>query len=184
MKWLLFLIPSVSIATGLDVEVEQSQGNLSVNDSSTALGFAHSLGDVDINQCLASTQWGSILISAQKVVLNLWCAGEVFDAKGLPQMAAIMRCDIPEIKRHFETPAECIAANTVTALPAPVMIDDSHFEEEEEYHQEQMQMQQDYDERIERLEARANRPRSTRVVEQKPLLSDDQKARLEEVLKK
>ena len=148
-------MPALANATGIEVESQANAGDQNVTTgSSNALGFAHSLGDVDINQCLASTQWGTILISAQKVVLNLWCAGEVFDAKGLPQMAAIMRCDIPEISRHFETSAECIAANTV-ALPAlerEAVVPESHYEEEEEYHREQMQMQQDYDERIEVLE--------------------------------
>ena len=183
--WLLLilLIPLQVIATGIEIENQATaEGSTVTTGSSTAFGFAHSLGDVDINQCLASTQWGTILVSAQKVVLNLWCAGEVFDAKGLPAMAAIMRCDIPEIKRHFNTQAECIAANTVTVPMSEVVISPEHYEEEEEWHEEQLQMQQDYDERIERLEARANRPRQT--VEQKPLLTEDQKARLEEVLEK
>ncbi len=105
--------------------------NSAVISGSRSYGFAHSLGDVDINQCLASTQWGTILVSKQKVVLNLWCAGEVFDAKGLPQMAAIMRCDIPEIKRHFTTPAECIAANTAVFHVEPLVTESRDDEEDE-----------------------------------------------------
>ena len=32
-------------------------------DSSRAYGFSHGLGDVDINDCIVSKQWGSILLS-------------------------------------------------------------------------------------------------------------------------
>ena len=176
----LLLMPVLASAGGIETTSQANVGDQTINTgSSNALGFAHSLGDVDINDCLASTQWGSILVSAQKVVLNLWCAGEVFDAKGLYQMGAIMRCDIPEISRHFQDRGECLAANTVTSRPA-VAIPDEHIEEEEDWHEEQMQLQQGYEERIAQLEQRMSRP--TRVVEPKPLLTEDQKKRLQEVL--
>lgn len=89
-------------------------------DSSKALGlgFSHSLGDVDINDCLASTQKSNILFGSQIVGLNKWCAAEVYDAKRLPDMAAKLRCDIPEISKHFTTFLECTAANT-TSLKNP-----------------------------------------------------------------
>jgi hypothetical protein len=178
---ILLLIPVLANASGTDVVQQATAGDQNVTTgSSNALGFAHSLGDVDINDCLASTQWGTILVSAQKVVLNAWCAGEVYDAKGLPVMAAIMRCNIPEIRSEFDSETACREANTVTSPPQVVIIDDDHYEEEEEYHREQMQMQQDYDERIAQLEQRMNRPRSAPAP--KPLLSEDQKKRLQEVL--
>lgn len=87
--------------------------NSSLIEGSRAYAFSHSLGDVDINDCLASTQWGTILVSRQRVVLNKWCAAEVYDYKGLHHMAALLRCDIPEISEHFQTESECIEANTV-----------------------------------------------------------------------
>lgn len=92
----------------------QTTGDVNVGaGDSLGIGFAHALGDVDINQCLASTQWGTILVSKQKVVLNKWCAAEVYDAKGLHGMAAMVRCDIDEIAKHFTDPALCVSANTM-----------------------------------------------------------------------
>lgn len=99
-------------------EVEVSTGdNTAANSvttgSSRAYGLSHSLGDVDINDCLASTQWGTIIVSRQRVVLNRWCAAEVYDFKGLHDMAALMRCGIPEIAEYFGSESACIEANTV-----------------------------------------------------------------------
>ncbi len=99
-------------------EVILSGGDNTANNSasvggSDTMAFSHSLGDVDINDCLASTQWGTIIVSRQRVVLNKWCAAEVYDYKGLHHMAALLRCDIPEISEHFQTESECISANTV-----------------------------------------------------------------------
>ena len=87
--------------------------NSALIGGSRTQAFSHSLGDVDINDCLASTQWGTILVSRQKVVLNKWCAAEIYDHKGMYQMAAMMRCGIREIADHFQTESECIEANTV-----------------------------------------------------------------------
>ncbi len=85
----------------------------SVGGSDT-MAFSHSLGNVDINDCLASTQWGTIIVSRQRVVLNKWCAAEVYDYKGLHHMAALLRCDIKEIGDFFESQEECLKANTVS----------------------------------------------------------------------
>jgi hypothetical protein len=52
----------------------------------------------------------------------------------------------------------------------------SHFEEEEEWHQEQLQMQQQYDERIAQLE------KQQRVVIREPYLSDEKKDKLREIV--
>jgi hypothetical protein len=166
----------------------QTGGDIS-NTTEGSYGFSHSLGDVDINQCLGSTQWGTILVSKQKLVLNKWCAAEVYDAKGLYDMAARMRCSIPEVAEFFTVDSECIAANLVTAPPpAPVIIEDTHYDEEEEWHEEQLQMQADYDMRIAQLEEQVNRPpppaRVTREVVQQPYLSEEQKAALREVIEK
>ncbi len=99
-------------------EVILSGGDNTANNSasvggSDTMALSHSLGDVDINDCLASTQWGTIIVSRQRVVLNKWCAAEVYDYKGLHHMAALLRCDIPEISEHFQTKPECVTANTV-----------------------------------------------------------------------
>ena len=109
--------------TGGDVSLDT--GDVSISDSTRSYGFAYGMGDVDINQCLASTQWGTILVSRQKVVLNKWCAAESYDARGLHFMAALLRCDIDEVIEHFESKDECVKANTYRPPepePAPAII--------------------------------------------------------------
>ena len=95
--------------------------NVATNSMSggRSYGASHSLGDVDLNQCMGSTQWGSIIISRQKLVLNKWCAGESYDAKRMFKMAALLRCDIPEISKHFIDKAECVKENTATLHVEP-----------------------------------------------------------------
>lgn len=170
-------------ASGNDVDVVQSndmnnQTSGDLSNNSRTFGFAHTLGDVDINQCLGSTQWGTVLFSRQKLVLNKWCAAEVYDSKGLHHMAAVMRCDLPEIIKHFPTAEQCVVANkwAPTVVEAPVVtIDDAHYEEEEEYHEM-------YEQRIAKLEARPPPPaRVTREVVQKPFLSAEQRTALAEM---
>jgi hypothetical protein len=85
--------------------------NLGGGDS-LGLAFAHALGDVDINDCLASTQWGTIIVSKQKVVPNMWCMGEVYDRKGMFELAAISRCSVPAIRAWFTSDLDCKNANT------------------------------------------------------------------------
>jgi hypothetical protein len=110
---------NVGIETG---PTTVNAGDVAVNSDSKSFAFAHGLGDVDINQCLASTQWGTILVSKQKVVLNKWCAAESYDARGLHTMAALIRCDIPEISKLFNDKEKCIRANTYSPPPEPVTV--------------------------------------------------------------
>lgn len=101
-----------------DMNLDLDAGDTNLNYSgSRAYAFAHGLGGVSISQCMASTQWGSILVSKQRIVLNRWCAAEVYDAKGLYDIAARMRCDIPEVASLFASGTECRVANTVTPPP-------------------------------------------------------------------
>ena len=158
-----------------------------ISHESNALGFSHSLGDVDINQCLGSTQWGSIIVSKQKLVLNKWCAAEVYDAKGLHHMAAVMRCDIPEILKHFADSEHCVVANKwvpKAVIEDTVVADDRRDEDEEEWHEEQIQLQQDYDERLAQIEEQIRAPKviERTVVEQKPWMTDEKRAALQKVL--
>lgn len=85
--------------------------------------LSSSMGDVDINQCVISKQKSLIVIGWQNYDYNLWCMGESYDAKGLLYMAALMRCDIKEIRAHFTTDAACVEKNTtmVRVEPQPVM---------------------------------------------------------------
>jgi hypothetical protein len=165
-------------AIGGDVLVEGS------NYSSRAYGASHSLGDVDINQCIVTKQTGTFIVSWQGYDYNLWCMGEVFDAKGLYKMGAEMRCDIKPIASKFEFREDCLAANTVDqeivvspeleALYSQAAKFEEH-EEAEEAHDaelERVQMEQtiildrmaEYDTLIEQRSAQAP-PRPTGLTE-------------------
>lgn len=117
MLWALMLSPAW--ASGDDITQSndmnnQTGGDINIagdNSDSLGIGFAHALGDVDINDCLASTQWGTIIVSKQKVVPNMWCMGEVYDAKGMFDLAAKARCSVPEIRAWFDSDFACETAN-------------------------------------------------------------------------
>jgi len=112
--------------------------------SSRALGMSHSLGDVDINQCIVTKQKGSFVVSWQNYDYNLWCMGEVFDRMSLHTMAAYMRCDIPPIRAHFTDDQSCWDANTVNSeiTISPELADlysrAARFEDDEEQREQQI----------------------------------------------
>jgi hypothetical protein len=101
-------------------------------------------------------------------------------------MAAILRCDIKEIKKHFTDPQDCIKANTVEPVvvgieykPEPDVIIVEPPEELQEAHVEQQMALETIENKLARLE-RDNRAtqkliRERREVAQKTLekLSND-----------
>lgn len=152
-----------------------------VDTGSTALGFGRSSFDVDIAQCRESHSWDTIIVGKQTVKLNKWCVALWYDSQGLHHMAAVMRCDINEISKHFPHAEGCIVANKLggfVSMPTAEVI--SHIEEEDE-HEQELEEQQilliDMQEQIYALEQERQEPpqiiRETRV-EQKPLLTLDQ----------
>ncbi len=89
--------------------------NTSSIGGSRAYGLSFSMGDVAIEDCRESTQGSIVMVwSWQNVRLNPWCAAEVYDAKGLHEVAALIRCDIKEIRDLFESQDECLKKNTVS----------------------------------------------------------------------
>lgn len=180
-----------SVKTGVDVEVGGSQFSSEsvVEGSNTrAYAFSHGLGDVDIADCLASTQFGTILFSTQNVKLNKWCAGEIYDAKGLHEMAARMRCEIKEVAKLFTTNRECIAANTVSNPPSlPVMAPLPEEEACNDDCEDQLEQVSELEERVATLEKKREqdirRPRpKTEIIQQG--ITDEQRAALERVFNK
>ncbi len=167
-----------------------SQNVAGSNYSSRAYGFSHSLGDVDINQCIVSKQTGTFIVSWQGYDYNLWCMGEVFDAKGLFKMGAEMRCDIKPIASKFEFREKCLEANTVDqeVTESPQLTDlynkyaqfDEHWEDEEEHDQKldrALEEQAMILERLEQYEARVG----SRVAQ--AYITEEQKVAIKEVLK-
>ncbi len=53
---------------------------------------SHALGDVDIEGCIITKQWGSFIISHQYFVYDVFCLADRLDVHGKHDAAAIMRC--------------------------------------------------------------------------------------------
>ena len=189
--------------TGGPVDVTGGATNVETNVagssySSRALALGNGLGDVDINDCLGSEQFGTPLYSRQWLELNKWCAAEVFDAKGLNLMAGKLRCEIKEIRALFAKSAagdaECVEANTVVGQPAareiaPVVASlsarqDEHDEEEERHESELaaiMQRQTELEQRLQ-TEAANRRAASARYAREQQQLANEQAAETESFL--
>jgi len=75
---------------------------------SHSYGVSQSLGDVDINDCLASTQWGIPVIYAKQTVQeNPWCMANSLDARGAHAAAAKVRCTTETIKAIYPDSVIC-----------------------------------------------------------------------------
>jgi hypothetical protein len=134
-------------------------------NSSRAYGFG--LGDVDIAQCYRSYQ----LLIWQDSKINPFCIADGYDAKGMHMMAAVIRCDVGFIRKHFDTTEACIDANLMQVSvppPAPELsaiydqaakeVIKAHDEDEDD-HREQIEAQQQY---LSDLEARFTKLENSR----------------------
>ena len=190
----------VETNVGVDNNANATTGDLVIEgftSNSRSLALANSMGDVDINDCRESTQWGTPLFSIQGVRLNPWCAAEVYDAKGMPEMAAKVRCLIPEIKKMFSTTEECWQANTVqtlsteSAVALAALVTREHHDEDEEIRERMIEQQaiigsqqqqlESVSDRLARLEKRKV---TVRPVTNQVGLTEDQRKAIEQVFKK
>ena len=162
---LIVLLPAVTLAddcrgncpggstdTAVEVmtDVDSSVNNVISGDSSKAFAFGHGLGDVDIAQCLGSTQWDTILGGKQKLVLNNVCMAEFYLNQGKYALAAMALCNQPEILKEFSTEEECEGAHDFTPPPMePTIIP--------MINEEQMVIVEEQEEEIESLEQRIAR---------------------------
>lgn len=134
---IVILASSFAFAGGDDlvnlVENDVQAGDMvGGSNTSRSLSLAASLGDVDIAQCLASTQFSVLLFAKQGVKLNEWCAAIWYDQHGLHVMAAKLRCNIPEIADEFDSESSCETANTVPVgvfTDAPIEVEPEPAEE-------------------------------------------------------
>ena len=90
-----------------DVIDASSVVNNSVSDSSNGYGIG--FGDANIAECYRSYQ----ILIWQDSKINPLCLADSYDAKGLHDMAAIIRCDIRAIRKHFSSNVKCIEMNTM-----------------------------------------------------------------------
>lgn len=163
-----------------------AMGDNNVNMDSKSLALVNTMGDVDINDCRESEQFGTPIFSRQWIQLNPWCAAEVYDAKGLNDLAARTRCTIKEIRKLFEDDATCIVANTVEPAPPPppppAPVEHDRDDELERRLERTMDYASELEARLNVLQELAERqPEQRTVVQQVPYLSADKRAKLAEL---
>lgn len=162
MKYLgLLLLAScgIAFASGDEIEQEQDLINTIGGNSSKTFAVGNTLGDVDIAQCMGSTQWNSPVYGKQKLVLNHACMAEFYLKNKRYGLAAQSLCNIPEELAEYPDETSCEEAHdftpTYVEAPAEATYDVSD-EIEEEIQIAQMQHVEDVtslDERLERLES-------------------------------
>jgi hypothetical protein len=176
----LFAVAVVfDVAYGSGTDIDQETSVVVAGDSSRAFGLSG--GDMDINDCLATH---SVLFGFwQGTHVNKLCEAERLNREGRYQSAAEMKCSVRGIRRVYGD--DCIDS---VILTAPSEVVEVHLEDEEDWREEQAQMQIDYDARIEQLEQTINKPApkprviERTVVEKKPFLSDEKRAKLQAIL--
>lgn len=161
---LFLLIPCLAIADKNDVTQSNDQNLQTTGDvnvgtgDSRAWGFGHAMGDVDIAQCLGSTQWDTILGGQQKLVLNNVCMAEFYLKNGKWGLAAMALCNQPEILSEFSSEAECETAHDFTPvievpIPGPQITCEIEHEEAAMVQHEQQVELETIEQRVARIES-------------------------------
>ena len=166
MKKLLILLSLCPLAIADSrTDVEQTTSVEVVGSTySGGRAYGFSGGDMDINDCLATH---SVLFGLwQGTHVNKLCEADRLNRDGKYRAAAEMKCSVRAVRKVYGR-GKCVEAVMLVAPPPPpsppvvVAEDDDeeeHWIEEQQWHDEQVQMQQDYDERIAMIESRLNRP--------------------------
>jgi len=108
-----------TVTSTLDAATNASAetGAINYNNESRALALGNSLGDVDIAQCLGSTQWSTPVFGKQKLQLNWPCMAEFYLRNGRYDLAAMAICNT-EIAKEFESESDCEAAHNFEPNPS------------------------------------------------------------------
>ena len=147
----------------------------SVSDSSRAYGIG--MGNVDIAQCYRSYQ----ILIFQDSKINPICLADSLDAKGLHHIAAMVRCDIKTIRKHFDSDRSCIQSTTMQMIH-PVAMAESVKEDEDRDDIDQLyalvsDLQAQRTQEGERVEKAARRP--AQIVQQPiEFINPDKRAKL------
>ena len=108
-----------------------------------AIGLAQSLGDVDIEGCVVTEQWGIIVYQRQNWDYDPWCLAAILDQQGKHLDAAKMRCSDKDTEKIYGD--ECMRVMTFSPAIAPSAVatpnqavdrDDEEGDEIDEHHQQ------------------------------------------------
>ena len=88
----------------------QTSGDIVDKHDSLGLGLAISLGGVYAEDCYVSDQETIVVVGRQGWKLNRWCAANYYEAQGLVNVAAQLRCSIPAIA-ELSYPVDCVTTH-------------------------------------------------------------------------
>jgi len=118
-------------------------GDTSLSSTTKNLAIAApNLGDVDIAQCLGSTQWSLLVGGKQKLVLNQVCMAEFYLKAGRYDLAAQALCNQPEIIAEYNTESDCELAHDFTPITVYRSEEPAANYEPEVNHEEDMEIVQ------------------------------------------
>ncbi len=112
------------VTVDTNVVTDVTTGGTTIGDTTTTVGgsstraYGFSFGGVEINQCYRTYQ----VLLWQDSRVNPLCLADSYDQKGLHIMAAVIRCDVRLIRKHFSSDDECVDANTMQPIIQPVEV--------------------------------------------------------------
>ena len=199
-KWyqepLLFLFVLVLLAVvseafaGEIVQINKQTGGDVAVDGGSTWAFSHGLGDTDLGRgaaCVVTTQWGTIIWSRQNFHYDLLCISGQLDAQGKHEEAALLRCQIPELRKApwGSIDTTCMDAmhmdTEVTATPelAALYNQAAQYQEDEEERDEQRDELYQVQLQVAQLEDQAASYEQTRRTEARKVAAKKQALREE-----
>lgn len=178
---------SPAFASGDEITQSNEQDVTVGGDSGWGLGIANQLGAAAIDDCMVTHQKNFTIFAYQDGKLNYWCAALHYDAIGLNEMAARMRCQMPEIRKMFEKgdEASCIQANTVQMVKdvpreTEVTFQNALIQREDALRSDLQDELNSLRQTIDELKESRQRPvtRPVQVIEPQPFLNDSKRSQL------
>jgi hypothetical protein len=131
----------VSVSSSTAVDVAGDTLNLSTGGNRAYNVVAPGLGDVDIRECLGSTQWSLLVGGKQKLVLNQVCMAEFYLKRGRYDLAAQALCNQPEILMEYSNEKACEDSHDFTPVIPDHDVHSRSDEFEEVYAQQEHEIE-------------------------------------------
>lgn len=167
--------------TGGDVSVPVSvsaPSSNSIHSESKSLALGNVMGDVDIADCLGSTQWSTPVYGRQGLILNQVCMAEFYLNAGKYELAAMSLCNVKEILKEFASEEECEAAHDFRPPPQPAASASVYQEQIEMLRYEQAVLEDRVMQQQALLEKAESRPAPKPVVVQQEFVTDEKRAKI------
>jgi len=135
----------------------------------------------DLSHCVEDARTNILIIGFDRHKLNYGCAADAYQAAGMYEMAAKMRCKIPEIRHRFLEIPDCVEANKFIPQDEESAVE---YAQVEERHEEDVQLLrqhvQQLENELEEIQAKEPEPveAPAPVIVQQEFLSESKKEKL------